>query len=738
VSAVRFLSPLFVLAFTAWATPAWSASRPSDREGLRAALQNVVERTALKSGRVSIEVRSLEDGALVYSKNADDLLNPASNVKLFTAAAALAKLGPDYRFSTELFTDAEPNEGKVKTLYVRGLGDPTLTTERLYALAGDLFHAGLREAGELVIDETFFDGARLAPGFDQETSDHAYMAPTGAVSLNSNAVGLFVHPGERPGMKATVEVEPPSDYVTVDCDINTSARRNRRFALFSEPFGDKQKVIARGVVPSGKDSWSAWKKVDNPPQYFGQTFKALLNERGIKLKGRVRLGTVPQGAKQIYVSQSDTLDLVLKRLNKNSSNFIAEQLLKTLGAELVGVPGTTAKGVAVVEDFLEKEVGIPRGAYVMKNGSGLNDTNRFSAAQLVRLLHYMWDRFPLAPEYLSSLGIAGKDGTVRYRFEGSDAVGRLRAKTGTLENVSALSGYVQTVGGEKVAFAMLVNDYPGRAGPVVQGLDALGAALAASGSAQGPDKAVAQWMTRPTVVGTLDELRARVKTYLAMHEKPDKKSQAFLRTAWRTEADPAVRAVVADALYRSDTQDYLVQRTLLDSLLATDDVYGRLRQVALQLSIPVPGVASVLDLAAEGNLEALSRAVELSRAASTEDAARKEMEEGLAEVARTAPDELLLALRKAQAADREAALDALAKGLVGAADADHPFWPSLKKAMGAPDPEAAAFAQQVEAGLSIKIAADKAPMPIPGTAAGPASMPPPNPTVNETRPGGGG
>ena len=127
----------------------------------------------------------------------------------------------------------------------------------------------------------------------------------------------------------------------------------------------------------------------------------------------------------------------------------------------------------------------------MKNGSGLNDTNRFSATQMTRILRYMYERFPLAPEYLSSVGIAGKDGTLKYRFEGSEAVGRLRAKTGTLENVSALSGYVQAAGGEKFVFSMMVNDYPGRSGPVVQRAGRAGRGGGGHGLTLGPSRAVA-------------------------------------------------------------------------------------------------------------------------------------------------------------------------------------------------------------------------------------------------------
>src|SRR5205823_1193908 len=199
-----------------------------------------------------------------------------------------------------------------------------------------------------------------------------------------------------------------------------------------------------------------------------------------KIKGRVRLATVPTTAKLLHVAQSETFDVVLKKMNKHSSNFIAEQLIKTLGAEVKGAPGSTLTGIEVVEDFLEKDVGLPRGSYVMKNGSGLNDTNRFSAGQLARVLRVMYEKFPLAPEYMSSIGIAGKDGTLKYRFEGSDAVGRLRAKTGTLENVSALSGYVQAVGGERFVVSFMVNDFAGRPSTVVQHIDALRAAVAGS------------------------------------------------------------------------------------------------------------------------------------------------------------------------------------------------------------------------------------------------------------------
>jgi D-alanyl-D-alanine carboxypeptidase/D-alanyl-D-alanine-endopeptidase (penicillin-binding protein 4) len=316
------------------------------------------------------------------------------------------------------------------------------------------------------------------------------------------------------------------------------------------------------------------------------------------------------------------------------------------------------------------------------------------------------------PEYLSALGIAGKDGTLKYRFEGSDAVGRLRAKTGTLENVSALSGYVQAVGGERFVFSVMVNDFPGRAGTVVRHIDALGAAVAATGTAAGPSAAVAS-MTQPrAVVGPLSELRSRMQTYRALAQKGERRSAAFLRTAWRSEADPAVRAVIADALYRLEPREAASAHVLLESALPSDDVYGRLRQAAQADGVDVPVLPALVELASAGNVDAAARLLEFVRAAGGDEAASAWLAEQLAVVATDAPQELVLALKGAPGAERDAAVDALVIGLVKAAQADAPLWPTLRAAQGSVDPTTAAFARGLESTLSQKIAAARAPTPV--------------------------
>jgi len=684
-------------------------------------MESVLEKSTLKNARVTVQVRSLDDGSVVFSRDPDELLNPASNVKLYTAAAALARLGPEYRFETEFLVDPDFKDGKAKTLYIRGRGDPTITTERLYGIVSELVHAGLKEVQDVVVDDSWFDAERSPPGFDQEYGDKAYLAPTGALSLNWNTVGVYLRPAEQAGGKATIEVEPPSDYFVIDGDVSTGTKTQRRFTVSSAVDKDRvrQKIEARGVVPVDKGTWSVWKKIDQPALYFGFTVKALLVQRGVKVKGRLRNGTVPFGQKMLHQAQSDTLDIVLKKLNKHSSNFVAEQLIKTLGAEGRGVPGSHPRGIDVVEDFLEREVGIARGSYVMKNGSGLNDANRFSAAQTNKLLAYMMDRFQVMPEYLSSVGIAGKDGTLKYRFEGSDAVGRLRAKTGTLETVSALSGYVQSVGGERFVFSIMVNDFPGRAGTVVPNIDALGAAVAASGSSAGPSAAIAA-MTPPTVVGPFEELKARLQTYVGLAQKGERRNVALLRTAWRSEKDPAVRAIIADALYQSDPREGASVRVLLDSALASEDVYGRIKKASLEAGFDLPVLPSLVELASAGNVDAAARLFDFVKVDAADERSSAWLSEQLAVVATDAPQELLLALKSVPESDRAPIVDSLVRGLVKAAQPEAPLWAVLRQQQGAADPSMVTFARGLEATLSMKIAEARAPSATPVVTVPPA------------------
>jgi serine-type D-Ala-D-Ala carboxypeptidase/endopeptidase (penicillin-binding protein 4) len=673
-----------------------ASASPAERQALRSAVDALLSQPPLMGARASVEVVSLDDGTVIYARGADDQLNPASNTKLVTAAAALLRLGPEFRFTTDLLADRAPDQrGRVGTLYVKGRGDPTFNTERLYGLAADLWHRGIRQVGEIVLDDTYFDAEKWGPGWEQETSDKAYAAPVGALSLNHNAVAIYVSPGTRPGQRARVELEPDADCFVLQNNVATvreDARRKLRPHTFAE--GDRTRVAVDGRLPARSEPVVLFRRVTHPAMYFGQTLRLALKQRGIRVGPRVKLGAAPASSTLIASYDSDELSDVVRDMNKASSNFIAEMLVKTLGAELKGAPGTWPKGIEVTQELLG-ELGIPRGSYQLRNGSGLNDTNRFSAHQMITLLTAVWKRFPVAAEFVSSLGIAARDGTMRLRMEGTDAAGRLRAKTGTLDKVTALSGFVQSVGGERFAFSVLVNDWSGRSAPVVSSVDRLGGILASAGASEKELLAAAQ---APVELSPA-ELRARVVTYSSMAHSPDKKNLAFLRSALRSERDPVVRIAAADALVRSDPEQG--GGPLLEAMPPSPELFARLRAVSRELSLPIPAVSPLLDMAVDGSAEALARLLALAplaRGAQHDEPLEALLSKGLADVADASPAELVAALRAAPAVQAQAAVELAAIGLIaGESDpARSELARLLKDARGADGAQAQAWLAVLE------------------------------------------
>ncbi len=724
--ALATLSLLFV-PFSARAADA--ATRELD-----GALKAIVDAGPIAAARAGIFVMDVESGQVLYARDADVLLNPASNVKLVTSAAALARLGPDFRFDTELYVDAgSADSSSVRALHVKGKGDPSLVTERMWALAGELAHLGLRRVGDVVVDESFFDGERFGPGFDQETGDKSYLAPTGAASLNWNTIAVHVASGERRGGKARVELEPASDLFEVEVRATTvGPRARRRLVVSSVAAGSRQRIVVDGQIPQGSRMQVVWRRIDEPALYLGHTLRRLLELRGVKVTGRVRLGAVPQGARLLYVSQSESLGEIVRRLNKTSNNFVAEQLVKTLGAQVKGGPGSWAKGIEAVEEFLA-EVGIPRGAYVMKNGSGLNDTNRFSARQLTTLLRAMWARFPLHAEYLASLPVAGRDGTIRWRMEGSEAEGRLRAKTGTLENVTSLSGFVETAGRRTLTFAILVNDFPGRTSAAVRSVDALGAALAASGGPPGAlGAAVALTKKAPAqaaVAAVPADLAASVRTYYALGRAGDPRNLHFLRTALRAESDAALRLAIAECVYLSEPDGETSRRTFLDAVPQDPQALARLWNAAdanAPGALGAPVLPSLGDLAVEGTADALARLVEIAPAAALDGRLAAALGDVMVDVADGAPEGLVTALHGASPVAQEAAVGAIGAGLARSGRKDHAFTAALR-ALAERQDEPGAFARalqpRLEAAFSAGAAAQAAPAIVPASGTLPARAP---------------
>jgi len=423
--------------------------------------------------RIGIAVLDLDSGQLLYGKNADSPINIASNVKLFTTAAALTLLGPEYRFKTVLYGDRDKTDkpGEWKNIYLRGFGDPWLSTEDLWKLTNELTVRGVKKVkGDVIIDDSFFDEQRVGPAFEQKNQDSAYRAPQGAVSLNSNAITVRVLPALLEGQSARVILDPASAYIALTNEARTVG--NGRTSLIVEaseekdavPGRERTVVRVRGTIRASETSGMDFhKRVAHPDLYAGHTLVDLLTKRGIQVVGKVSRGTAPPTALPLDTHYSQPLGVLVRDINKRSNNFTAEQVLKSLGADSSGKPGSWQKGLQAVSRYLET-LGILPGKYQMMNGSGLFDSNRFSAVQVVTLLRAAYRDFRIAADFVASLAVAGADGTIAHRLGGTPADRYVRAKTGTLNGISCLSGYAGTPLSAQqpirppLAFSILVND----------------------------------------------------------------------------------------------------------------------------------------------------------------------------------------------------------------------------------------------------------------------------------------
>jgi D-alanyl-D-alanine carboxypeptidase/D-alanyl-D-alanine-endopeptidase (penicillin-binding protein 4) len=412
----------------------------------------------LNGAKVGVAVVDTESGKALYSRNEGGLFNPASNVKLFTTAAALALLGPEYRWKTVVYAEGPLVAGELKgKLYLTGHGDPTLVIEDLWRLVSDLWQLGLRKvSGELIVDDTFFDDVRVGPGFEQKSEDAPFRAPQGALSLNYNAVGVHVLPGNAEGAPARVVIDPSTPYFTVINEARTVAAGHTALTVESRETPDHTEIHVAGRINVKSSGELQLRRVAHPDLYTANAFRELCTRRGIKIAGAITRGAAPAGIRALAAHYSQPLGVAVRDVNKRSNNFMAEQILKTLGAETGGRPGTWQKGIDAVASFLDK-LGIPASAYKMTNGSGLYDSNRFSPAQLVLMLRSVYKDFRFAADFVGSLGLAGADGTVGQRMEGGLAERYVRAKTGTLQGVSCLAGYAGAPGKAPLAFAIFMN-----------------------------------------------------------------------------------------------------------------------------------------------------------------------------------------------------------------------------------------------------------------------------------------
>ena len=451
-----------ILALTA-AALAVPTARGSDLAG---EIERFLGKDLYTGARIGIHVVARGSGRVIYAREATQLLIPASNQKLVTALAGLRLLGEDYEFVTRLCADGPVRGGALQgDLILRGGGDPTIGGRYDEQTAREVFQDWGRQirergihrvAGDLVADDSFFDRQWYHPNWSVPQAWKWYFAPVSAISINDNCVTLTVRPGAQPGEPARLSAAPVEAAFGL---VNACETASSRHAIWFDRSAHETDITVGGYVRQGTAGYSHRVTVPVPALYAAEALKAALEGCGIRVDGSARM--VRPGETQRYL-WADTLCErrtpllpVLRQMVKRSHNHYAEQVVKTVGAERAG-EGSWKAGLACAAALL-RSMGFRRNEFQLDDGSGLSRGNRLSPALLTTLLLHA-ERQPETRQFASLLAVPGESGTLRSRLREAPYGDGVRAKTGYLNGVGALSGYATTRSGTRVAFSILIND----------------------------------------------------------------------------------------------------------------------------------------------------------------------------------------------------------------------------------------------------------------------------------------
>lgn len=431
-----------------------------------------------------VAIVNLNSGYTLYERHPHTLFTPASNTKLFTSAAALEQMGPDYRFTTRVFADGTVRDSVLDgNLIVRGSGDPTIggreqeddPTAVFRAWADSLRAAGInRIAGNIIGDDDIFTDEPLGYGWSWDDTPYYYAAEIGGLAFNRNTVDVTIE-SRMVGMPGHVRWTPfNTDYVTIVNQTETIGASKEEDEEYERPLGSNT-IYLRTKLPQGMTEEESL-TISNPTRYFTHVLRQVLERQGITVEGDPvdvdALDRKPDYAspsmRPVARYTSIPLSEIVRTLNRESSNLYAEQILRTLGVEHPAdsvdanvKPGSAEMGVeAAMRTYVRAQIDTSRIQFA--DGSGLSRHNLVTPRSVVKLLTYLWNHpnSAVSRSFYSSLPIGGENGTLEYRFRGSArARGRVHAKTGTLSNASALSGYVRTADGTPIAFAILCNHH---------------------------------------------------------------------------------------------------------------------------------------------------------------------------------------------------------------------------------------------------------------------------------------
>ena len=419
---------------------------------LGAKIDAIANRAEFSRSRWGILIQPLSSTTTLYSRDSQKYFIPASNVKLLTTAAALQKLGADFRIKTSVYSGENGN------LHIVGRGDPSIAEAQLKSLAQQLKQRGISRVNELIGDDSYFQGNAVNPNWEWEDAQAGYGAPINSLIFNQNAIELILSP-QAIGQPLKVTFAEPK--LTNQWQIeNKSVTVGQNESEFVEVGRDFAQPIlrVRGQLKAGAESESAYVAIVNPANNFLQHFQQALAAEGIAVKQALIASKYRNFTQELATVESPTLAELVKETNRESNNVYAEVLLRLLGKGTGKMPvaqeDTIEVGLKELKTTLT-QLGVNPNSYILADGSGLSRHNLISPEALVQTLRLMAIS-PAASIYRASLSVAGESGTLKNRFITPNRV-ILQAKTGTLTGVAALSGYVEVPNYEPLVFSIMVN-----------------------------------------------------------------------------------------------------------------------------------------------------------------------------------------------------------------------------------------------------------------------------------------
>lgn len=452
------------------ASPTASPTPIQTVQSLQSKILSVLRRPELQRGSIGIKVVSLDSGKVVFEENAEKYFMPASNMKVFTVAAAIQKLSPNFKFVTTVYANSVPDENGVVRgdLTIFGRGDVTFSPafsdgdyfKVLDDLAEKIFQAGVKRVdGNLIGDESYFRGYSIPDGWEWDDLQWYYGAGISALSLNDNAIDLQIFPGSK-GAPCITKMTPDSSAIMI---VNTCTTNGDKRNLRVTKRLDQDIIEIGGTIPLSDEGFSGRIAVSKSSELFISILRQRLEQKGIVITGRNGKINIPDPSApsriEITKLESTPLSIIAPKTMKLSQNFYTETLLWTLGEEVGDKADPTKtsaeKGRAVVKSMLQ-EIGIAPDSVIQWDGSGLSRHNLVTPNSVVQVYKYM-AKSPYALAWKASLTIGAIDGTLKNRFSGTSASANVMGKTGTIDQVSSLSGYVTSASGEKFVFSIMIN-----------------------------------------------------------------------------------------------------------------------------------------------------------------------------------------------------------------------------------------------------------------------------------------